>query len=229
MGDSMTDSVPARSRGQKDAEVTREALVAAGIELFAEFGFAGATTEVIARKAGVNKAMINYHFGGKEGLYEAILDRTLGPLAERLAELSRSEFSPEEILPRLLGTLRELHESRPNLSIMLLREIVSGGQHLGDRLLPRFLRIFATVRELVERGIRSGHLRQVDPLMTHLTLMGSVVFFYATAPFRRRLVAEGKVSIPLTPSSEQFMTHLQSLLTHGIVARPDPRPAARES
>ena len=48
----------------------------AGSELFAAHGFDGATVETIAERAGVNKAMINYHFGGKRGLYQAILTAT---------------------------------------------------------------------------------------------------------------------------------------------------------
>ncbi|MCP4657706.1 MAG: helix-turn-helix transcriptional regulator, partial [bacterium] len=56
-----------RPRGHYDAAATREALLEAATELFAERGFDGAKVEAIARRAGVNKAMISYHFGGKQG------------------------------------------------------------------------------------------------------------------------------------------------------------------
>src|SRR5260370_40365585 len=66
-------TAPAR-RG--DAAATSDALLAAGAELFAERGYDGVPVTAIAQKAGVNKAMINYHFGGKRKLYRAIVSAT---------------------------------------------------------------------------------------------------------------------------------------------------------
>src|SRR5215831_4871619 len=64
----------AAARRPRDAAATREALLAAGTELFAERGYDGVPVWSIARAAGVNKAMISYHFGGKLNLYQTIAD-----------------------------------------------------------------------------------------------------------------------------------------------------------
>ena len=61
---------------RRDAAATRDALLTAGGELFAERGYDGVPVAAIAQKAGVNKAMINYHFGGKRKLYLAIVTAT---------------------------------------------------------------------------------------------------------------------------------------------------------
>src|SRR2546426_9247940 len=77
---------------RRDAAATRDALLAAGTELFAERGYDGVPVWAIAQKAGVNKAMINYHFGGKRKLYRAIVSATFGEMVasvERLAEAPR--------------------------------------------------------------------------------------------------------------------------------------------
>lgn len=57
---------------QRDAERTKGRIVQAAIEEFAAKGFAGARVSEIAARAGVNKQLISYYFGGKEGLYTAI-------------------------------------------------------------------------------------------------------------------------------------------------------------
>ena len=57
-------------RATQDA---REKLLVAGTELFAKKGFAGVSIRELAIAAGVNSALISYHFGGKEGLYEAVI------------------------------------------------------------------------------------------------------------------------------------------------------------
>jgi len=63
---------PAGADRQRDAERSRQALLAAALDEFSRHGFAGARVADIARRAGVNKQLINYYFGSKEGLYLAL-------------------------------------------------------------------------------------------------------------------------------------------------------------
>jgi AcrR family transcriptional regulator len=56
-----------------DTPSRRDRLLAAALEEFAARGPAGARVESIARAAGVNKQLITYYFGGKEGLYREML------------------------------------------------------------------------------------------------------------------------------------------------------------
>ncbi|GAY10587.1 TetR/AcrR family transcriptional regulator [Pseudonocardia sp. N23] len=70
-----TAGPPARRRGRRRAgEDTRAPLLAAAREEFAERGFEGATVRRIAERAGVDAAMVNHWFGGKEQLFVAALD-----------------------------------------------------------------------------------------------------------------------------------------------------------
>jgi AcrR family transcriptional regulator len=57
------------------ADETPERVLQAAREVFARDGYEGATTRQIAAAADVNIATLAYHFGGKEGLYRAVLDR----------------------------------------------------------------------------------------------------------------------------------------------------------
>ncbi len=63
---------PAPEERQADAERSRRQLLSAAFEEFAAKGYAGARVHEIAARAGVNKQLINYYFGGKEGLYRAL-------------------------------------------------------------------------------------------------------------------------------------------------------------
>ncbi|MGN9785943.1 TetR/AcrR family transcriptional regulator [Nonomuraea sp. ZG12] len=63
---------------QRDPERTKARIVQAALEEFAAKGFAGARVGEIAARAGVNKQLISYYFGGKEGLYQAINTRWQG-------------------------------------------------------------------------------------------------------------------------------------------------------
>ncbi len=54
---------------------SRERILSAALTEFSAKGFAGARVEAIARRAGLNKQLISHHFGGKLGLYRAVMSR----------------------------------------------------------------------------------------------------------------------------------------------------------
>src|SRR3954451_18193650 len=61
---------------------TRARLLNAAARLFADRGFARVTVRDICRKARANVAAVNYHFGGKDGLYRAVIDTAIATMQE---------------------------------------------------------------------------------------------------------------------------------------------------
>src|SRR5690242_6661713 len=88
-------------------------------ELFMQHGFEGTSMRLLNAKAGVNLAAVNYHFGSKDALVEALFRRRLDPMnAARIAELDKLEASerspsPEAIIRAFISPgLRLLEDSR---------------------------------------------------------------------------------------------------------------------
>jgi AcrR family transcriptional regulator len=76
----------------KSPQATRRRILEAAERLFLEHGFDGTSLRMLTGAAGVNLAAVNYHFGGKEELFRAMLAARLDPLShERLALLARYE------------------------------------------------------------------------------------------------------------------------------------------
>jgi AcrR family transcriptional regulator len=75
--------------GRVPREVRQRQLVELGEQLFAERGFARASMDELARRAGVTKPVIYELFGSKEGLFEACLEGLALRMAEQIAEAAR--------------------------------------------------------------------------------------------------------------------------------------------
>src|SRR5437764_14498080 len=111
---SIAPATTGRAR-RRDAAATRDALLTAGGELFAERGYDGVPVWAIAQKAGVNKAMINYHFGGKRKLYLAIVSATFGEMVASVERVAESPRPAPAVLRELIaavgavGTRRHPH------------------------------------------------------------------------------------------------------------------------
>ena len=110
-----------RPRDGNPAETRREILKAAE-ESFAAYGFAGATTRVVAARAGVNVATLHYHFGNKEGLYRAVIEQAVSgalPVAD-------GSGTPAERVARVVGGLHDFAASRPALPRLSLLDRLAG-------------------------------------------------------------------------------------------------------
>lgn len=79
-------SIPAEKRRVEGA---RERLLDAALDVFSEHGLSGATTRMLADRAGVNQSAIPYHFGGKEGLYLAVAEHIASRIRDRLGPACR--------------------------------------------------------------------------------------------------------------------------------------------
>jgi len=92
-------------RIKAEDQETRGRLLAAAARLFAERGFAKVTVRDICRRARANVAAVNYHFGSKDALFEAVFMRRLAPLiASCLAELDELEAREEKLSVESLVT-----------------------------------------------------------------------------------------------------------------------------
>src|SRR5438046_2512014 len=106
-------------RAVKPPHETRTRILDAAEELFMLHGFEGTSMRQLTTKAGVNLAAVNYHFGSKDALIEAVFRRRLDPMnAARIAALDELEKSsrspaPEAIIRAFIGqSLRMIEDTR---------------------------------------------------------------------------------------------------------------------
>jgi AcrR family transcriptional regulator len=180
----MTVTHPTARQRQRDA--TRERILKAAVEVFAEKGFLGASTREIARRAGTNQGLITYHFRSKDELWRAaaasVFDGLGRQLAERVDALELAD--PRERAREAIRQYVRFAAAHPEL----FRIMVDEGRVADDRmkwlvdahLRPRF--------EAISRGLME--VAGIDEaLLPHAfyALAGAASLMFAVAPECRRL------------------------------------------
>src|SRR3954467_10551670 len=147
---------PARSRAGRDPERRAQILDAPG-RAFAASGFHAASMDAIAHAVGVGKPVLYRHFGSKEGLYGASLERAGRQLVERLAAVAGQPGAREQLEAGVLAFLGFVEEHRE--AGLVLHPAAPGAPPRGapgaagpgQRLVELQERMAATVARLVER------------------------------------------------------------------------------
>jgi AcrR family transcriptional regulator len=170
------------SRNQTHAR-SRERILASATEEFAAYGLAGARVDRIARRADINKAMIYYHFGSKEQLYQAIIDQRLEAVSEFLLDrIARDDL--ESTLRELSGLYHILLGGNTQLAAIFMHEIADGGTRLKAAIDKFFSQrgIPGRLKETLDAGIRAGRYRDVDSVQTIISFIGMNLFYLMVAP-----------------------------------------------
>jgi len=143
-------------------EENERALLEAAEIVFAEQGFAGATTAAIARRAGVPKANLHYYFGTKESLYRAVVERVLTAWLEAASSFDASE-DPRQALSAYIGAKMDLAREMPLASRIWTAEIMRGAPIIQDFLDTTLTDWVGSRGNAVRRWIKAGKLKPVDP------------------------------------------------------------------
>ena len=197
----------------------RDRTLDAASAVFAASGFGGSRVDEIAARAGVNKAMLYYHVGDKRALYTAVLmrnfDRVQAAVEEALTLSGSARLRLEAVITALTKVVRE-HPDHPRI---VLREIVSGAVHLPPEALARMLEVVGVVRGLLAEGTAAGEFRRLDPVLTHLGIVGAIIFLNATAPIRER-AAELGPGFDIPEPTTDVAAFLNAMLLDGIAVPP---------
>lgn len=157
------------SKDKKDQAI--QGILDAAREVFAEVGFAGARIDEIARRAGVNKAMIYYRIGNKVTLYSEVLHRVFSGIVEGLTHNLESVNTPEEKIRIYIRTFVQTFEQHPHLPPIMMREMASGGHHLPEIVIIELGRILSILMGILDEGVRQGVFIEAKPSILHLMII----------------------------------------------------------
>jgi TetR/AcrR family transcriptional regulator, regulator of cefoperazone and chloramphenicol sensitivity len=183
----------------------RQRLIDAGLEIFGTYNLEGATTRQLAEHAGVNQAAIPYYFGGKEGLYQAVIEHLfstnfaiIGPVITMLQqELTGRKPTRDEalaLLKKLLNTMLERVLTRKASSTwarIVMREQMQPTQAFSLIYEKGIRRVHETVSMLLAVILEKKPTDRKVVLRSHMVVGQILIFLAGRETIRRRLNLTG--------------------------------------
>jgi len=173
----MAEPVPVER--QRDAERTRAEILDVATREFADRGYAGARVDEIAAKTRTTKRMIYYYFGGKEGLFVAVLERAYTGIRALESAVDVEHLHPVEALRRLAELTFDHHESHPDFVRLVAIENIHRAEHLSrSAVLPGLAEPATSVlTRIMDRGRAAGIFRgDLDALDVHMVISAFCIF-----------------------------------------------------
>jgi TetR/AcrR family transcriptional regulator len=206
---------------KKPSSGSRERIIRAAIDVFAERGLHGARMEEIGAGAKVNKALVYYYFSTKKNLFGEVLQTVVREIfgAIRKALESERPSGPVERLKAVVGAHFDAFARRPQYAKIVVQAIADDPRELArvfeairkgaDVFLPE--RLFA----VFEDGIRRGVFRPVDPGQTMISVVGINLVYFVAAP-----IAQAVLNLRVEEGRDFMAERKKSildLLLHGVV------------
>ncbi|VTU37156.1 Nicotinate degradation protein S [Variovorax sp. PBL-H6] len=202
-----------------EQNAARNAILVAARGEFAAKGLAGARVNEIASRAGVNKQLIYYYFGSKEGLYRTALEVVYTEIRSLERELHLGDMQPAEAMAALIGFSFDYLARHPDFIGLLNHENAHGAAHVRDSAAIRETNspLIDLIARTLRRGIAAKVFRRgIDAVELYISVAGMSYFF-----FSNRLTLSSIFARDLSEAKavDAYRKHVVSFAMAGL--RPD--------
>jgi len=174
-----------RRGDRRDPELSRNLILSAARDEFAERGLNGARIDRIAARSGAGKNLIYHYFGGKEQLYIRVLEGIYQQMREQQDDRSLRDMPPIEGMRRLIANTFDHFAKTPALTRLMSVENIHFARHLkkSKSVKPLYEPLLEAIRSFLKRGQDTGAFRDdVDAVDLYISISG-LAYFYLSNRF----------------------------------------------
>ncbi len=156
------------------ARATRARILDAALAEFALNGLAGARVDEITARSGVNKRLLYAHFGSKEALWQAVLERAYAAKRAEERVLDVDHLPPPEAMARLVRFNLRYTAQHPEFIALLHQENIHRAAYLrrSAEVPAMYSPLVHSLHDVLRRGEAAGVFRHdVDPLQLYVTML----------------------------------------------------------
>ncbi len=155
----------------------RSKLLEVGTKLFAERGLHGVSIRELSQCADASISMISYYFGGKEGLYSAVLTEQFACFDE-IEEIRQQGTDPVAMIAAYLRWTLQRHRNNPYLLRFYTSELTNPTPYFHSIVSPAIGKVIKILAEIVEDGIRQGRFRKDVNAVNAVVALAGMVNYY---------------------------------------------------
>jgi len=166
----------------------KEAILQIASEEFSRVGYDRTTLEEIARRCGITKPAIYYHFRDKFALYEAVLCSRFEELNSRI----QAEVSSDDPLRGLRDYIRIFGGfllENPGFSSIFARELADGAEALPENCIRNLAGMLGRLATVLKTGEERKVFRPENPFMIQLMIVATLTNYQTTTGLRERVIA----------------------------------------
>ena len=189
---------------------SRSKLMDVGTQLFAEKGLHGVGVRELTQAADTSISMISYHFGSKEGLYSAVLQRQFDCFKE-IKEIRATVSDPVSMIESYLRWTFQRHRNNPHLLRFYTSELTNPTVFFEPIVMPVIDEVILTMAAAIDDGKRRKLFREdIDATNAALALAGMVNYFFLSSLATKDLINHA-------PDQDEKLIHeYLSIFTRGI-------------
>jgi TetR/AcrR family transcriptional regulator len=201
---------PELTSTRQGTERRREILQCA-IDVFGEAGYAGARIDEVARRVGIRRPSILYHYPDKQSLYSAAVSSVVADIADRVLA---TEKDPGERLEAIADAWVDFVIARPNAARVLLRQMLDADPALTRMTQAPVRELLESIQSAIDDSMSSDREKTLDANEFALILSSTSLVWVAS-----RSAIEGALGLDtLSPQSIQRHRRMLHALTRQLVA-----------
>jgi TetR/AcrR family transcriptional regulator len=169
-----------RHGNRRDPSLSKELILSAARDEFAQYGLNGARMDRIADRVGASKNLIYHYFGSKNRLYLIVLEAIYRDMRHEQDDAVLQAMRPIEGMRELVAKTFRHFVRTPALTRLMSIENIHYGEYLAKSIAvrPLFKPLLATIQSLLSRGQREGVFRRnVDPVDLYISISGLAYFY----------------------------------------------------
>lgn len=194
----------------------KDHIVDNAVELFAEKGFEGTSIRVLAAKAEVNVAMVNYYFGSKEKLFEYMVAQkaayTKGMIDEIIKDKSLSDI--EKIDSIIDGFVTRLFTNQKFHRIIHQELMLSKRENLQQAIVEILYPNSLIIKTLIDGAVKKGTFKKVDSALVISTVIGTINYVLLSKKMCNKLFGKEETHVPYEDPKfiKRVSSHLKEML-----------------
>jgi len=177
---------------------TQQIILEAAEKEFIDKGFYGAKTTEIAKRAGVNHAMLHYYFRTKENLFNMVFQEKIGIIAHSLNATFDNDISFFDQIKLIIETHFDFLSDNPKLLFFVYSEVIKNEDRrkiLSESILPRVNNLLIKLREAINEETKKGTINTIDPVELLLNIISLNLMTFLALPLLNTIDNQMPISL----------------------------------